>query len=106
MLFNVHKRPENEFENGLEIQNELSVVKVMKERIYSIAVHPDPSKVLIAAGGKFGELSFLDATESSHPEKMLNELPEAKDYRPVFILSVHTPDQSPIYVTILPIHPN
>ena len=91
VLFNVHKRPENEFENGLEIQNELSVVKVMKERIYSIAVHPDPSKVLIAAGGKFGELSFLDATKSSHPEKMLNELPEAKDYRPgVYSFRPHT----------------
>lgn len=89
--FSEHERPEKEFENGLEIQNELSVIKVMKERIYSIAVHPDPSKILIAAGGKFGELSFLDGTDSSHPDKMLSDLPEAKEYRPgVYSFRPHT----------------
>ena len=87
-----HKRPETDFESGLEIQNELSVVKVMKERIYSLAVHPDSSKILVAAGGKFGELSFLDATEASHPEGLAEKvLPEAKEFRPgVFAFRPHT----------------
>ena len=86
-----NNRLEKEFENGVEIQNELSVIKVMKERIYSIAVHPDPSKILIAAGGKFGELSFLDGTDTSHPVKMISELPEAKSYHPgVYSFRPHT----------------
>jgi WD repeat-containing protein 76 len=89
---NNYKKPENGFEEGLEIQNELSVVKVMKERIYSLAVHPDPSKVLVAAGGKFGELSFLDATLASHPEGLNDrELPEAKEFHPgVYSFRPHT----------------
>ena len=88
----VHKRPSNDFQDGLEIQNELSVVKVMRERIYSIAIHPDPSKILIAVGGKSGELSFLDATESSHPVGLEDRvLPEAKQYHPgVFAFKPHT----------------
>lgn len=89
----VHKRPSEDFETGLEIQNELSVIKVMKERIYSLAVHPDPSKILVAAGGKFGELSFLDATEFSHPSGFDSDriLPEAKEFRPgVFSFRPHT----------------
>lgn len=92
LLDSSHSRPNDDFENGLEIQNELSVVKVMKERIYSVAVHPDPTKVLVAAGGKFGELSFLDATEFSHPDGLEGkELPEAKEYRPkVFAFRPHT----------------
>ena len=86
------KRPENGFEEGLEIQNELSVIKIMKERIYSLAVHPDPSKVLVAAGGKFGELTFLDATFASHPDGLSEkELPEAKEYHPgVYSFRPHT----------------
>lgn len=87
-----HERPLEDFENGLEIQNELSVIKVMKERIYSLAVHPDPSKILVAAGGKFGELSFLDATEASHPVGLADKvLPEAKEFHPgVFSFRPHT----------------
>lgn len=87
-----HKRPESGFEDGLEIQNELSVVKIMKERIYSLAVHPDPSKILVAAGGKFGELSFLDATLASHPDGLNErELPEAKEFHPgVYSFRPHT----------------
>lgn len=90
--FSDHKRPENGFEDGVEIQNELSVVKVMKERIYSLAVHPDPTKVLVAAGGKFGELSFLDATFASHPDGLNEkELPEAKEFHPgVYSFRPHT----------------
>lgn len=90
-IIKAHSRPED-FETGLEIQNELSVVKVMKERIYSVAVHPDPTKVLVAAGGKFGELSFLDATEYSHPAGLSEkELPEAKEFKPkVFAFRPHT----------------
>lgn len=87
-----HTRPADDFESGLEIQNELSVVKVMKERIYSVAVHPDPTRVLVAAGGKFGELSFLDATEYSHPSGLEEkELPEPKEFRAkVFAFRPHT----------------
>jgi WD repeat-containing protein 76 len=89
---NDHKRPESGFEDGLEIQNELSVVKIMRERIYSLAVHPDPCKVLIAAGGKFGELAFLDATEASHPEGLSDrQLPDAKEYHPgIYSFRPHT----------------
>lgn len=76
----------------LEIQNEHSVVKVMKERIYSLAIHPDPSKVIVAVGGKFGELAFLDATQSAHPLGLANrELPEPEDFRPgTFLFHPHT----------------
>ena len=86
------KSSEKDFEDFFEIQNELSVVKIMKERIYSLAIHPDPTKVLIAAGGKFGELSFLDATECAHPDGLSDrELPEAKDFHPgVFLFKPHT----------------
>lgn len=89
---NDHKRPETGFEDGFEIQNELSVVKVMKERIYSLAIHPDPTKILVAAGGKFGELSFLDATLASHPDGLNDrELPEPKQFHPgVYSFRPHT----------------
>ena len=80
------------FGNQLEIQNEHSVVKVMKERIYSLAIHPDPSKVIVAVGGKFGELAFLDATQSSHPQGLNDRaLPEPEDYRPgTYLFHPHT----------------
>ncbi len=76
----------------IDIQNEHSVVKVMKERIYSLAVHPDPSKVIVAVGGKFGELAFLDATQSAHPLGLNErELPEPEDFRPgTFLFHPHT----------------
>lgn len=78
--------------SSLEIQNEHSVVKVMRERIYSVAIHPDPTRVLVAAGGKFGELAFLDATETSHPAGLANRvLPEPEDYSPkLFLFKPHT----------------
>lgn len=78
--------------NQLEIQNEHSVVKVMKERIYSVAIHPDPSKVIVAVGGKFGELAFLDATEAAHPQGLANrQLPEPEEFRPgCYLFKPHT----------------
>lgn len=80
------------FANNLEIQNEHSVIKVMRERIYSVAVHPDPSKVFVAAGGKSGELSFLDATEAAHPVGLKDrQLPEPEEFHPpVFTFKPHT----------------
>jgi len=76
----------------MEIQNEHSVVKVMRERIYSIAIHPDPKRLLICAGGKFGQLAFLDATEASHPNGLsARTLPEPEEYTPsTYLFQPHT----------------
>ena len=40
-----------------------AIVKVMKSRVYSIAVHPSTDKIVVAVGGKSGELAFWDATD-------------------------------------------
>lgn len=76
----------------LEIQNEHSVVKVMRERIYSLAIHPDPSKIVVAVGGKFGQMAILDATDAAHPRGLGNrQLPEPEDFRPgTFLFKPHT----------------
>ncbi|XP_041367675.1 WD repeat-containing protein 76-like [Gigantopelta aegis] len=36
------------------------VIKVVKERIFSLAIHPSENKILVAAGDKWGNLGFWD----------------------------------------------
>ncbi|GAA5904023.1 Cmr1p [Sporobolomyces salmoneus] len=47
-----------------------SIIKVVPERIYSLAVHPDTTKDLVFAGDKYGNIALWDATnagQSSQP---------------------------------------
>lgn len=45
-----------------QIDGEFSIAKLVQERIYSMAVHPDPQKIIVSAGGKEGGLGIWDAT--------------------------------------------
>ena len=36
----------------------------MPDRIFSLAIHPTQSKVLVAAGGKWGALGFWDVKDN------------------------------------------
>ena len=41
------------------------MAKVAPNRIFSLAVHPTETKILIAAGGKFGGLGIWDANDQT-----------------------------------------
>ena len=40
--------------------NEFRVAKVVPNRIFSVAIHPSESKVLVVAGDKWGKIGFWD----------------------------------------------
>ena len=42
-------------------------IKITPERIYSLGFHPEPSKALIFAGDKLGNLGIFDASQSTNP---------------------------------------
>lgn len=44
------------------IDGEFSIAKVVQERIYSMAVHPNREKIIVSAGSKSGSLGIWDAT--------------------------------------------
>lgn len=52
------------FADHLELR---SIVKVIPERIYSMAVHPDPTRDLVFAGDKSGYISLWDCTDAGRP---------------------------------------
>lgn len=45
-----------------DLKSKSCVVKVFRDRIYSMAIHPTPDRVMAVAGSKEGELGFWDAT--------------------------------------------
>ncbi|GAA5989135.1 hypothetical protein JCM10908_001175 [Rhodotorula pacifica] len=55
---------QNEFANDLELR---AIVKVIPERIYSMVVHPDPTRDLVFAGDKAGYISLWDCTDAGQP---------------------------------------
>ena len=44
-----------------------SGIKIVPERIYSLGFHPEPSKPLIFAGDKLGNLGIFDASQTVNP---------------------------------------
>lgn len=41
------------------------VVKVVKDRVFSLAVHPDLQRLLVAAGDKWGQLGLWNVVSNS-----------------------------------------
>ncbi|MCJ1391964.1 hypothetical protein MMC18_004831 [Xylographa bjoerkii] len=42
-------------------------IKITPERIYSLGFHPEPSKALVFAGDKMGNLGIFDASQTTNP---------------------------------------
>ncbi len=57
--------PEAAPHNEYAIRGEFGVAKVVRERIYSMALHPTLEKVLVTVGSKDGSLGVWDATEAA-----------------------------------------
>ncbi|MCJ1323051.1 hypothetical protein MMC15_008402 [Xylographa vitiligo] len=55
--------------SGLELYEgfEPNRIKITPERIYSLGFHPEPSKALIFAGDKLGNLGIFDASQTTNP---------------------------------------
>ncbi|MCJ1403393.1 hypothetical protein MMC11_006616 [Xylographa trunciseda] len=55
--------------SGLELYEgfEPNRIKITPERIYSLGFHPEPSKALIFAGDKMGNLGIFDASQTTNP---------------------------------------
>lgn len=56
----------------LNVDNESCVAKVVPDRIYSIAFHPSPHKLIAVAGDKKGYLGFWDVDNSTSEENSRN----------------------------------
>jgi hypothetical protein len=50
---------------GLSLDSENHVAKVVPDKIYSVAFHPSPHKLIVAAGDKNGHLGLWDVDASS-----------------------------------------
>lgn len=48
------------------IKKQECVVKVLQDRIYSVALHPSHERIIAATGSKSGQLAFWDATALYH----------------------------------------
>ena len=81
-----------------------AITKVLRSRIYSIAVHPSMAKKIIAVGGKQGELAIWDATQvveecescptitdfSNINDQVYGTLPPFRSFEPrVFVFQPH-----------------
>lgn len=86
-----------------------AITKVLRSRIYSIAVHPSVGKKIIAVGGKQGELAVWDATRvveecescptitdfSDVNDRVYGNLPSFRSFEPrVFVFQPHTASES------------
>ena len=86
-----------------------AITKVLRSRIYSIAVHPSIGKKIVAVGGKQGELAIWDATQvveacescptitdfSDVNEHVYDNLPPFKSFEPlVFVFQPHRASES------------
>lgn len=60
------------------MKNEHCILKLARDRIYSMAIHPSADKIIASAGTKEGELAFWDATDA------LNEYGE--EWKPKYYL--------------------
>ncbi|KAI0244801.1 hypothetical protein L0F63_002202 [Massospora cicadina] len=63
-------------------------VKMTQDRIYSMQFHPDPNKLLVAAGSKVGEVTLWDA--SLYAEEWRQGLPgpaSAEDFDPASLIT-------------------
>ncbi|XP_071104908.1 WD repeat-containing protein 76-like [Haliotis cracherodii] len=67
------------------------VAKVVKDRIFSIAIHPSKDKVLVAVGDKWGRVGFWDVMSSDKHDGVVAYCPHA---RPVNCL--HLPPWAPL----------
>ena len=68
-------------------------VKVVKERIFSMAFHPSPQVPLVVAGDKWGQIGFLDLRPGKDDDRVFALLPHG---RPVSALA-HTGDGSKLF---------
>ena len=50
------------------LEDERNVAKVTRERIYGIAMHPSPSRVLVGAGDKAGNLGLWSVDDVAKEE--------------------------------------
>ncbi|XP_046559731.1 WD repeat-containing protein 76-like [Haliotis rubra] len=67
------------------------VAKVVKDRIFSIKIHPTKDKVLVAAGDKWGRVGFWDVMSSDKHDGVVAYCPHS---RPVNCL--HLPPWAPL----------
>lgn len=51
-------------ERRYRIDGSFSVAKVLQDRIYSMAIHPNTEKILVTCGSKMGAFSLWDATDA------------------------------------------
>ncbi|CDZ97239.1 WD40 protein [Phaffia rhodozyma] len=65
----------SEFE-GLSV---LSTAKITSERVFSMVVHPEPTKTLVFVGDKFGQLGIWDALADGKTENARDEVDVAED---------------------------
>ena len=75
---------------------ETDVAKVVPERIYSLAWHPSPDKLLVAAGDKWGRVGFFapDAEDEASAVTLF-----APHTRPVCCLAFDANDSGKLYST-------
>ncbi len=64
----------------LNVDNESCVAKVVPDRIYSIAFHPSPHKLITVAGDKKGYLGFWDVDNTTSEENSRNGVHLFKPY--------------------------
>jgi WD40 repeat protein len=64
----------------LSVDNESCVAKVVPDRIYSIAFHPSPHKLITVAGDKKGYLGFWDVDNNTSEENSRNGVHLFKPY--------------------------
>ena len=58
---------------NLKITDE-TVAKVMPFRIFSLAIHPTESKLLVAAGDKWGSIGFWDVLDKNSETKGIQHI--------------------------------
>jgi len=77
--------------------SEERVAKVVPDRIFSLAIHPTQSKVLVAAGGKWGALGFWDVKDN---ESKTHGVQVVKHHsRPINCMTYDTFDSSKLVTT-------
>lgn len=72
------------------IEGEFSVAKVMEDRVYSLAIHPNPDRILVTVGSRMGAFGVWDVTEAwkHQPDQLKSE--EKAIERQTFYFKPHT----------------